>query len=325
MILADGMLARALQMRGRSIGLGVLVYWIGTNYAYYFFREPFMAHIISATWVIAVASVCARIIAATRESTLVAWHWPALSGAMAMALICRFSNASLVPLLLITAAYALRAGTLQRILKALPLILLAAAPLLAQFLISRQLTGHGVVTGPRQVGYEPHERFYWTDPALLKTLISSRHGLLFWSPVLIVSLAGIFIYILRGGWRNAWLVGLTLSALLLWYVNSAWWCWAFGTSFGARAFVDMAAFFIVGLALAFDQLSMAPRLLRAAALAFVALSIAYSYVMMSLYILKVLPRDDYLFPRPGTPPPPGLDSYYRPISPGNPESTQAKW
>jgi hypothetical protein len=323
MCLADGMLTREFrQVRGRTIAAGVLVYWIGTNYAYYFFREPLMAHLISSTWVIAAVSVCQRIITAARVRTFVGWHWPALAAATSMAIISRFTDAiALLPLLLIVAIMTTRAGLLIAIIKRTPLILPAAAPLLLQLIVTRQVTGQLSLTNPRQLGYHTHEIFYWTDPALLKTLVSSRHGLLFWSPVLIVSLVGILIYLLRGGWRNAWLVGLTLGGLLLWFINSAWWCWAFGTSFGARAFVDIAALFITGMTLAFHELTTAPRAFRITVFAFVALTTVYSYAMMSLFILKVLPRDDYLFPHPGINPPPGLDSYYRPLNGDDPQGS----
>jgi hypothetical protein len=206
-------------------------------------------------------------------------------------------------------------------LRQAPVIAAGAIPLLLQLGVTYAQTGRVGIASPQQAGYHTHEVFYWTEPALLKTIASSRHGLFFWSPALLVSLAGLVSFLCRGGWRNAWVVGLAIGGLLLWYVNSAWWCWAFGTSFGSRAFVDIAAVFIVGFALAFDQLAGAGRTLRVVVIGFVGLSIVYSYGMMGLYIVKKLPRDDFLLPRPGIKPPTGLDSYYRPINPDDPQGS----
>ena len=38
--------------------LAVLLYWTGTHWAYYYFREPLMVHLASAFWVVACAHVC---------------------------------------------------------------------------------------------------------------------------------------------------------------------------------------------------------------------------------------------------------------------------
>ena len=39
---------------------------------------------------------------------------------------------------------------------------------------------------------------------------------------------------------------------LNWYVNSSWWCWWFGNSFGGRAFLDFSLVFVAGLAFALE-------------------------------------------------------------------------
>src|SRR5205823_888791 len=53
LVLIDRLIVLHFRTDGRWVAAGVLCYWVGSNYAYYFFREPFMAHLISAAWVIA--------------------------------------------------------------------------------------------------------------------------------------------------------------------------------------------------------------------------------------------------------------------------------
>ncbi len=131
------------------------------------------------------------------------------------------------------------------------------------------------------------ETFSWGHPALWQTLFSSRHGLFFWSPVLLLALAALA--------RRAWdplVAAWSLGLVLLWYANSAWHCWWFGDAFGGRAFIEAAGLFGIGLGLTFDALCRAPRLAATVGLGAVALNV----VAIALYVAHWLPRDGYLFP-----------------------------
>ena len=102
-------------------------------------------------------------------------------------------------------------------------------------------------------GYYGHERFHWTRPALVRSLLSSRNGLLFYSPGIAVAV----LFALRR-WREPIVLGLLLSAGALWYVNAAWWAWWFGpNSFGNRAYLELAPLVILGFGVMIDTL--APR------------------------------------------------------------------
>jgi hypothetical protein len=145
-----------------------------------------------------------------------------------------------------------------------PWVIVAVIPLLLQMWVWHALYGHWI-----HFSYEG-EGFDWAHPALLQTLFSSRHGLFFWSPLLVAAVVGVV--------RQRW-TAFGLAWLLLWYANSAWHTWWFGDAFGARAFLDLAPIYILGLA----SLNLP--------IAFIVLCGVYNWVMMALYITHRIPRD----------------------------------
>ena len=155
------------------------------------------------------------------------------------------------------------------------------------------MTGHLISNG-----YAPHEGFNWLHPALWQTLLSTRHGLFTWSPMLILSAVGVGIAL----WRKPnsapggeLLVALLFSAVLLWYVNSAWRDWWFGWSFGNRAFLELAVLFALGLASLVEKVADARPTLRRAVVYVSAVAVLYNYVLMSLYAARYIPPDGYWF------------------------------
>jgi hypothetical protein len=104
---------------------------------------------------------------------------------------------------------------------------------------------------PLVFSYGP-ERFFWGEPRWLPFLVSQRHGLFFYAPVLLLSLAGLLWTLasarsLRSARIAAGLGLLCLAALV--YVNSCWWVWWFQGGFGTRSMVDGSAVWILGLGL----------------------------------------------------------------------------
>ena len=87
---------------------------------------------------------------------------------------------------------------------------------------------------------------------MIPFLVSQRHGLFFYAPVLLLSVAGLLLGL--GSARSARPariaagVGLLCVAVLV-YVNSCWWGWWFGGGFGTRSMVDGSAVWILGLGL----------------------------------------------------------------------------
>jgi hypothetical protein len=78
-------------------------------------------------------------------------------------------------------------------------------------------------------------------------LFATYHGLLAWSPVVAVAIAGWIVLIRRSASRG---LGIALVAgfLIQWFVNALPYDWWAGWSFGARRFVDCVPLIAIGLA-----------------------------------------------------------------------------
>jgi len=116
----------------------------------------------------------------------------------------------------------------------------------------------------------------WHDPALWAVLVSDNHGLISWTPVIALALAGLVPLV-----RRVPLVGTAAIAAVVvsWYVNAAVWDWWGGEAFGARRFLSCYPVFILGTAALFDRAR-----LRTAAMAVVTLVfVAYTGLLLLQY------------------------------------------
>jgi hypothetical protein len=272
LVLTDRLLTHRLGIAPRPALLGLLVMALGTPFAYYACREPFMVHAVSALWCTQLVTVAAG---APRGP---AWFWPRLAFCGAMAIVCRPTNAHLAPVAVAGVLMLVRTAGLGRTVLCLPLTMTALVPIGLQFLAWRLLSGHWV--------YYSYggEAFDWTHPALVETLLSSRHGLFFWSPMLLLAMVGL-VHV-RDTLIRSWMLG----GMLLWYANSSWHCWWFGDAFGGRSFLELSGLFGIGLAAWFARQDNRPWLSAMLAVA----AIAFNVVLMALYITHAIPRDGYL-------------------------------
>jgi hypothetical protein len=109
----------------------------------------------------------------------------------------------------------------------------------------------------------------WGAPALWQVLVSDNHGLFSWTPVLLLSVAGLVPLVRRDA-----RVGVPAAAFLLasWYVNASVVDWWGGEAFGARRFVACFPVFVLGAAMLFERWRDRPPVLVTTVLAFVALN-----------------------------------------------------
>jgi hypothetical protein len=130
------------------------------------------------------------------------------------------------------------------------------------------ITRYLVYGGAFESAYVPLRDWNWFSPHFLAVLFSSNHGLLSWTPVLLLSVAGLFLF-----WRREPLVGAPfLAAFLAFYLFiSCYPDWAGISSYGNRFFVSLTSLFILGLAVFFHRAAQLFRSRRAALAAAVAL------------------------------------------------------
>lgn len=133
------------------------------------------------------------------------------------------------------------------------------------------------------------ERWSWTSPKVLSVLVSSKHGLLTWTPVILLSLLGL-AWVARRDRRLA--VGFSIAFAVQLYIVASWHSWHAGSSFGNRFFIELTPVFILGLAGLLDALR---RRVRLSAMAvFLGLAVVWNFFLMVQFSLGLIPREDFV-------------------------------
>jgi hypothetical protein len=207
---------------------------------WYVAYEPVMSHALS--FFVAAATLAAWW--PRRHGLGVAWA-VALGLLIGVAATVRWQNGVL---LLLPAATLTRelwrrpASAIGKGLATLVAFAIAASP---QLLAWKAIFGSYVLLEP------PHGRDFLrlSHPYLLETFFSSRHGLLYWSPVLWAGFLGVFALLRRSVFTGlAVLVPLTVMS----YVNVCSGDWWAGGSFSNRRFDSVLPFLALGLALSLE-------------------------------------------------------------------------
>jgi hypothetical protein len=114
------------------------------------------------------------------------------------------------------------------------------------------LTKYYVYGGFFKTGYVPITQWAWRSPWFLELLFSSNHGLFSWTPLLLVSVAGLFLF-----FRKFPTIGISVLTVLLafYYFMASYPDWPGISSYGNRFFVSLTVFFVLGLAVALEQVA----------------------------------------------------------------------
>jgi hypothetical protein len=117
------------------------------------------------------------------------------------------------------------------------------AALLPTF-ISRYVIFGGVL----KTGYMPADTWNWKSPHFWGVLFSSDHGLLCWTPILVLALGGLLLFSKTDRFFAGSLIAVVVSFyfVIAFYPN-----WDGISSFGNRFFVSLTTLFVLGLAAAF--------------------------------------------------------------------------
>jgi hypothetical protein len=169
----------------------------------------------------------------------------------------------IVPLMESLAGYwtGLRAREIDRVSKLFisdVIFVIAIFVVFAPTLITKKI----IYGGYFNFGYT--ERWFWKSPALLKVCFSAEHGLFSWTPILILSVVGLFL--LRRYDRDLAFF-LTGGFLVYLYAIGCYENWAGISSFGNRFFISLTPLFVLGLASFFGWVASKWRERQAAAFA----------------------------------------------------------
>jgi hypothetical protein len=261
-------------VRERWALLATLAIWWASSLPVYMYFNPSWSHAHSAFAVALFLWYWHE----TRSSRSLA-QWLILAVVTGLMLNVYYANAMVLAVLAIEAArqyyLALRPGlsAAPNSTLSLPDLLLRHALFAAVLLICllpTLVTRYIIYGTPFESGYVPLRNWLWSSPVFFSVLFSSNHGLLAWTPILLFSLAGLFIF-----WRRQRRPGTPfLTAFLAFYLLiSCYPDWAGISSYGNRFFISLTPLFILGLAVFFDriaQLFRSQRAVLAAALALLA-------------------------------------------------------
>jgi hypothetical protein len=230
--------------------LSVVAIWWGSSVSVYMYFNPSWSHAHSA---FAVALFFWYWLKTTNGRTTGQWI---LLGAIAgLMLNVYYANVMLLTIVAMEAVLALReaiqAGRTSAIPRLLGKYILFGATLLVCFLptlISKQI----VYGSPLETGYIPINLWNWKSPYFLQVLFSSNHGLFLWTPLLLLSVIGIFLF-----WRKAPRIGgpVLFATLAFYYFIASYPDWAGISSFGNRFFVSLTIFFVIGLAVLLEKVA----------------------------------------------------------------------
>ncbi|MFZ0886735.1 MAG: hypothetical protein WAN14_25250, partial [Candidatus Acidiferrales bacterium] len=119
-------------------------------------------------------------------------------------------------------------------------------------LLPTLITRHIIFGSSLQTGYAPVGDWAWKSPAFWNVLFSSDHGMLSWTPILILALIGLLLFRRTDKTFAAYSIVAFLAFYLVVSVHPNWDGMA---SFGARFFVSLTPLFILGLAAFFNWLA----------------------------------------------------------------------
>jgi hypothetical protein len=273
--------------RPRVVAATVVVLAFGTNLFHYATWDSLYSHVYAFCLLAALMAVLPAFYEAPSARTA------AIVGALCgLLLLVRHTNALLllvVPLygLVDGAALRRRLGWAWQNRGVLALTAATAAcTVLPQLWLYHRATGRWLVSS------YGHLWFRFDNPRIVAVLFSTQKGLFFWSPLLLVALAGVLVT--RGGAR-AWVPPLLVIFPIQTYLVASWHDWQFGASYGHRAFTDDLALFAVPLGASLDWIVDSRQ--HRWALGLVALLVLLSAAQMIQVWLGIMPMADVTWAR----------------------------
>ena len=214
---------------------------LGTNVFYYLTNEPTMSHAMSLFAVSLFAFIWVKDIGNREKKSMI------LLGLTAgLMILVRQQNALFLVLLVIEWIGLLKIDSsfVSRLRKQIIdvglFVIALLIILLPQFVVWKILYGNFLV-----YSYEG-EGFNFTNPHLLDSLFSAQHGLISWTTGILISLAGVFLFLFKHPKLGS---ALIVAFVLQWYLNASWWCWWFSHSFGGRSYINCSFIFAIGIAM----------------------------------------------------------------------------
>ena len=120
---------------------------------------------------------------------------------------------------------------------------------------------------------------YWKNPQIFKVLFGVVSGWYIYSPVMILSLAGLVWMLLK---KQTGSLAILIVFLIILYINSSWWCYSFDCAFGYRSFIEFYALFAIAIAILLQALIPSEVFIRTGIIIVLAVFFSYLNIRMSL-------------------------------------------
>jgi hypothetical protein len=95
-----------------------------------------------------------------------------------------------------------------------------------------------------------NEGFDFSNPQIFNFLISYKKGMFVYTPLLLVSLFGVYVMAKKSLYQG---LSFVLFLFTVVYVLASWWNWWYGGSFGSRVMIEYYIFFMISLAYFIDS------------------------------------------------------------------------
>jgi hypothetical protein len=129
--------------------------------------------------------------------------------------------------------------------------LVVAGFIIVSAIVSIQLIVYKIQTGSFWVNSYGTETFNWLSPHPIDFLISYKKGLLLYTPLVLISLAGLYVLFKNNKFQ---FYSLSLFLVVTVYVLSSWWSWWYGGSFGSRVCIEYYALIAILIGVTYNYL-----------------------------------------------------------------------
>ena len=209
--------------------IGAFAAWACSPALYYTYAKIAMAHACSFFIVALFLLLWARF-----RNRAEVWPWILIGAALGVAALVRWQNAAFAVIPAIDLLWH------RRWKGVLPLAACGAASIVA---FAPQMIAWKIIYGPFLTVPQGDAFVDWLHPDVMETLFSRGSGLITWTPLCAVAMAGLFLW--PKNHRICW-IALAVAFVVQLYVNSV--VPAAGWSFGMRRMVNCTPLFAVGLA-----------------------------------------------------------------------------
>jgi hypothetical protein len=242
---ATGRLASVLGATVGERAFAVACVWLGTPLLFYMYIAPPFAHACSAFAVALFVWIWLRVRDTWSPSGLAA-----LGASVALMTMVREQDAFYAVAPAIDFAWGLADPSERLSTTALQRraagVLTAAVAFAVTFL--PQALSYLAINGRLAPSKLVSRKMTWWSPHALQVILSPEHGFLLWTPLAVLSLVGLGLFLRSSSGANRRVaVGLAAMFVCQVYVNGSVESWSVGGAFGQRRFVGLAVVLAIGL------------------------------------------------------------------------------